>query len=192
MIENRSDIINHLIDTNGYTSYLEIGVRDNKNFNRIKTSHKDGVDPAGKCNYIMKSDEFFKSIPKDQMYDIVFVDGLHLRDQVLRDVDNALEHLLDGGAIVLHDCNPLKKKHATEVYMGGTWNGTVWKAFAELRMSRKDLSMLTVDEDCGCGIIKRGSQKLFPRRLLTYSLLEDNRKELLNLISVDEFLELKL
>lgn len=191
-IENRSDIINTLVTNNSYTRYLEIGVRDNRNFNRIKTPHKDGVDPNGKCNYKMVSDEFFKKIPKNQMYDIVFIDGLHLRDQVLRDVKNSLEHLMDKGAIVLHDCSPLKPEHATKVYRGGTWNGTVYQAFAELRMSREDLSMWTVDEDCGCGIIKVGSQELFPRASVNFELLDRNRKKLLNLISVDEFISMGL
>lgn len=191
-IENRSDIINHLIANNGYTRYLEIGVRDNKNFNRIQTPHKDGVDPAGKCNYVMNSDEFFKTIPDGQMYDIVFIDGLHLKEQALRDVENSLKHLLEGGAIVMHDCNPAKRKHATKKYNGGVWNGTVWEAFAHLRMTRPDLQMWTVDEDCGCGIIKRGQQKLFPKHPITFELLEKHRKEVLNLISVNEFLGLRL
>jgi hypothetical protein len=191
-IENRSDVIKTLIANNGYTRYLEIGVRDNRNFNRINTPHKDGVDPAGRCNYVMTSDEFFNKIPKDQMYDIVFIDGLHLRDQALRDVNNSLEHLLPGGAIVMHDCSPIKPEHATEVYKGGTWNGTVYQAFAELRMTRPDLSMWTVDEDCGCGIIKRGQQELFPKSTVNFDLLNKNRKKLLNLISVEQFLSLEI
>lgn len=192
-IESRSDIIKTLIKNNKYTKYLEIGVRDNKNFNRITTPHKDGVDPAGKCNYKMTSDEFFKKIPEDQMYDIVFIDGLHIKDQVLRDVENSLKHLLPGGSIVLHDCSPLKPEHATNKYKGyGTWNGTVWEAFAHLRMTRPDLSMWTVNEDCGCGIIKVGSQELYPKSELTFNLLDKNRTKLLNLISVDEFVELRL
>ncbi|KKL25854.1 hypothetical protein LCGC14_2401110, partial [marine sediment metagenome] len=73
MINSRSDIINTLIENNEYTRYLEIGVRDNKNFNRILAPHKDGVDPAGRCNYVMTSDKFFSSIPSNQMYDIVFI-----------------------------------------------------------------------------------------------------------------------
>lgn len=191
-IENRSDIIKTLIDNNRYTRYLEIGVRDNKNFNRIKTPHKDGVDPAGKCNYKMTSDEFFAKIPPTQMYDIIFIDGLHLYKQALKDVNNSLAHLLPGGAIVMHDCSPLKAQHATEKYNGGTWNGTVYKAFAELRMTRDDLSMWVVDEDCGCGIVKRGSQTLFPIATVNFEFLQKNRKALLNLISVKEFINLKL
>jgi len=193
MIESRSDIIKELIKNNNYSRYLEIGVRDNRNFNRIDTPHKDGVDPAGKCNYTITSDEFFAKISDDQMYDIVFIDGLHLKDQVIRDVNNSLKHLLSGGAIVLHDCSPQKPEHATGHYKGyGVWNGTVWEAFAHLRMTREDLSMWTVNEDTGCGIVKRGSQKLFSKSEITFGLLEKNRKELLNLISPEEFLELKL
>ena len=62
IINNRSDIIKELISNNGYTKYLEIGVRDNKNFNRINVPDKDGVDPAGKCNYNITSDKFFEKI----------------------------------------------------------------------------------------------------------------------------------
>jgi len=182
-----------LITNNGYTRYLEIGIRDNKNFNRINALHKDGVDPAGKCNYMMTSDKFFSTIPKDQVYDIVFIDGLHLKDQVIRDVNNSLDHLLEGGAIVLHDCSPLKPEHASDKYKGyGVWNGTVWEAMAELRMNRADLSIWTVDRDCGCGVIKRGNQALFPKSKIDFNLLDKNRKQLLNLISADEFVKLKL
>lgn len=193
MIESRSDIIKELIKNNNYTKYLEIGVRDNKNFNRINVPFKDGVDPAGKCNYVMTSDQFFSTIPKEQVYDIVFIDGLHLKDQVLRDVNNSLNHLSPNGVIVMHDCSPKKPEHATGHYKGyGVWNGTVWEAFAHLRMTRTDLSMWTVDEDTGCGVVKKGAQKLFPKSEIVFSLLEKNRKELLNLITPEEFLELKL
>lgn len=192
-IESRSDIINTLIENNGYKTYLEIGVRDNKNFNRITTPHKDGVDPAGKCNYKMTSDAFFAQIDTNFKYDIVFIDGLHVKDQVLRDVKNSLKHLTQNGTIVMHDCNPLKAQWATPHYPGhGRWHGTVWEAFAELRMTRSDIKMWTVDEDTGCGVIKFGTQELFPKSTIKFSLLEDNRKDLLNLISADEFLELKL
>ena len=34
----------------------------------------------------MTSDEFFESIPESERFDIVFIDGLHLCDQVWKDV----------------------------------------------------------------------------------------------------------
>ena len=190
MISNRSDIINYLIRKNGYEKYLEIGVRDNKNFNRIKIAHKDGVDPAGKCNYVMASDKFFATIPKTQMYDIIFIDGLHLKEQTLRDVNNSLEHLNENGIIVMHDCNPMAKEHAMAKKRVSTWNGTVWEAFIELRMSREDLFMCTVKKDTGCGIIKRGRQDLLKRQKISFEFFDKNRKEILNLITAEEFVNI--
>lgn len=190
---DHTDIINMFVQANGYKTYLEIGVRTGKNFNGIKAEHKDGVDPAGNCNYVMTSDDFFRSLPSSTMYDIIFIDGLHEKEQVLRDVDNSLNHLSDNGTIVMHDCNPINPKHAIKKYPGsGIWNGTVWEAWAELRMSREDLSMYVIDTDHGCGVVRRGNQKLFPREEIQYSLLENKRKELLNLISTNDFVNFKI
>lgn len=183
----RTDILNTLIHANRYKSYLEIGVRDAKNFKRVVALEKDGVDPAGNCNYPVTSDDFFKQLSQSKLYDLIFIDGLHLKEQVLRDVYNSLQHLSVGGTIVMHDCNPVSQKYATAERKPGAWNGTVWEAWAELRMSRIDLEMCVVDTDHGCGIIRRGSQTTFPREHIEYRLLADKRRTLLNLISVDEF-----
>jgi len=191
---SRSSIINKLISDNGYKRYLEIGVRDNKNFNRITTPHKDGVDPAGKCNYVVKSDDFFSRTPATQKYDIIFIDGLHTKEQVVRDVNNSLGRLNPNGVVVIHDCNPIKKEYAVPKYKGhGTWNGTVWEGYVELRFTRPDLFMCVVATDSGCGIVKPGQQTPFPRPpKLTFKFLEQNRKALLNLISVKEFEAMKI
>ena len=70
---NRTDVINYLIKKNSYLHYLEIGVRNpNDNFNSILIESKDGVDPAGTCNYPMTSDLFFNNIPLTKKYDIIF------------------------------------------------------------------------------------------------------------------------
>ena len=101
-IKKRSEVINFLILKNNYNSYLEIGIRDpSVNFYKIKCSYKDGVDPAGKCNYPVTSDEFFDKIDKNKKYDIIFIDGLHVCEQVLKDVNNSLDHLSFNGTITL-------------------------------------------------------------------------------------------
>jgi hypothetical protein len=186
----RTDIINFLIKKNNYKRYLEIGVRDlNHNLNRINIEHKDGVDPAGNCNYPVTSDEFFEQLPEDIKYDIIFIDGLHLDYQVERDITNSLKHLSVNGTIVMHDCNPMREEHQIETYIDGAiWNGTTWKAFAKFRMNNPDLSMYVIDTDYGVGIVKRGSQLLYPKtEILDYKFLNENRVELLNIISVSEF-----
>jgi hypothetical protein len=189
----RTDIINHIIKKNNYIKYLEIGVRNpHSNFNLIDVAHKDGVDPAGNCNYPMPSDDFFTQLDEDTTYDIIFIDGLHLDYQVENDIKNSLKHLKEGGTIVMHDCNPPTEKHQIEEYDGiSPWNGTTWKAYAKFRMTDKNLSMFVVDTDWGVGVITKGSQVLFPKtKMLDYKLLDENRTELLNLISPEKFLTL--
>jgi len=45
-IANRTSIINHLISKYKLKNYLEIGVRDCRNFDKIKIQNKFGVDPS--------------------------------------------------------------------------------------------------------------------------------------------------
>jgi hypothetical protein len=189
----RTDIINHLIKKNNYKRYLEIGVRNpDENLNKITVEHKDGVDPAGNCNYPIPSDDFFNQLDIDVKYDIIFIDGLHLGYQVEQDITNSLKHLNQGGTIVMHDCSPIKEEHQVEEYVvGKTWNGTTWKAYVKFRMTDENLSMCVVDTDHGVGIIKKGKQTLYPKSdVLNFKLLDENRKEILNLITPEKFLNL--
>jgi len=186
---NRHQIINHIIKKNGYKRYLEIGVRKGHCFKKVVCDHKDGVDPRPQkhkvdIEYIMTSDDFFKSISSSHKYDIVFIDGLHERDQVLRDVYNSFDHLTEGGTIVMHDCNP-ESEYMTRFKR----NGNVWEALVELRRN-PNLNVKVVDDDHGVGIITIGSQEvleLTDNVELTYDFLESDRKNILNLISVEEF-----
>ena len=189
----RTDIINHLIKKNDYKRYLEIGVRNpDENLNKIIVEHKDGVDPAGNCNYPIPSDDFFNQLDGDVKYDIIFIDGLHLDYQVERDITNSLKHLNEGGTIVMHDCSPIKEEHQVEEYVvGKTWNGTTWKAYVKFRMTDENLSMYVVDTDHGVGVITKGKQTLYPKSdVLDFKLLNENRKDILNLITPENFLNL--
>jgi len=110
----RYDIINHMINLYGYKDYLEIGIRQKKNFKKIIAETKHGVDPAWSCTFKMTSDDFFKTNKKK--YDIIFIDGLHKEYQVMNDVLNSLNFLNDGGTIVMHDCNPRREAHQSEEF----------------------------------------------------------------------------
>ena len=185
----RTEIINLLIQNIDAKKYLEIGVSDGTNFSNIKCDYKIGVDPSTEtsANFHLTSDEFFEK--NEETFDVIFVDGLHHADQVYRDMMNSLQVLNEGGYIICHDLNPVEEQHQIIPYQGGAWNGDCWKAFVMLRMERDDLEMYTVDSDCGCGIITRGSQELLNFNYpMTYHYLDQNRKELLNLISPEEFL----
>lgn len=189
----RTDIINFLVSRNKYKKYLEIGVRNkNDNFNLIDIEYKLGVDPDpnAKADFIMSSDDFFKN--NKEMFDIIFIDGLHLKHQIIKDIYNSLNCLNESGTIVCHDCLPNSEKEQVDVYDGiSAWTGTVWKGIAHLRMNEENIVIKTVNTDYGCGIIKKGKQKLFPsyeEDLINYDFYLKNKNDLLNVISVRDFL----
>ena len=192
----RWDIINYIIDKKKYTSYLEVGVQDyESNCAKINASYKVSVDPAprGKCDFVGTSDAYFESISADVMFDIIFIDGLHHSDQVLKDIENSLNHLNPEGTIVVHDCLPENYYNQVRDDHGGEWTGDVWKAIVYLKGRRSDLSIKVVDHDWGCGIIQRGSQTLIDKLELEdikWSLFEEKRNEILSVISEQEFLKI--
>lgn len=182
----RTDIINHLIELHGYKSYLEIGVYDGTNFEDVKAIKKVGVDPdkKTKATVFKTSDQFFDE--NIETFDIIFIDGLHHCEQVIRDVNNSLDFLNEGGTIVMHDCNPTTKKMQHVPRVQGEWTGDVWRAFLHFR-SRPDLKMKVVDTDYGVGIISRGEQKPLIIKNPTYEEFAINKREWLNLVSPCSF-----
>lgn len=191
---NRAKIIQKLIDKFNYKSYLEIGIFDAANFKRIRCHCRIGVDPSplpsgrAHTDYVMFSDEFFKA--NKRKFDIVFIDGLHHADQVYRDIKNSLEVLNDNGVIVCHDMNPTSDKIQKVPRVSEIWTGDCWKAWVILRSEEENLDMSVVDIDWGCGIIRAGKQDLLTiDKELNWDNFSKNKKEWLNLISVDEFHE---
>lgn len=186
----RYDIIRHLIETRGYKSYLEIGVLGNETYNSLPPLDvKHSVDPNGQAVFNVTSDEFFER-HCTQNYDIIFIDGLHLSEQVARDIENSLTHLNDGGIIVVHDCLPAHEwEQLREGISGKPWTGDVWKTFAHLRSTRSDLRLCVVDTDCGCGLIERGSSMTYiPDGYLDWNYFVRHRNSMMNVITPEEFL----
>lgn len=206
----RHELINFLLAASGSDDkrYLEIGVRNPAdNFNKIEASQKHSVDPgiefeANPVEFKLTSDAFFNQLEQGIIlnpsirFDVIFIDGLHLAEQVARDIKNALKFIKEDGFIVLHDCNPPTEFHAREDYAYTLsparqfWNGTTWKAFYRCRLD-KNLSCCVIDSDWGLGIIsKRTFYEALKEDLnpyLEFQVFEKNRKTSLNLIEFDAF-----
>ena len=148
----RWNLINYLIETKDYSSYLEIGCDQNQLFSKIEIKNKLGVDPVSGGNIRKTSDEFFKN--NIEKFDIVFIDGLHHYHQVKRDILNSLKFLNNDGIILVHDCLPdsLSKQAVPRYKM--SWNGDVWKAIVDLRQDG-NLEIYTLKIDQGIGVIKK-------------------------------------
>lgn len=184
----RYDIINGFIKKAKYKSYLEIGSHKNFAFDRVKCKKKVSVDPYFKPMYKMTSDEYFAQCNSDK-FDIIFIDGEHTAEQAWKDIQNSLKHLSPNGRILIHDCNPKREflqyskefKHDVD----NNWCGDVWKAFAQVRMTRDDLSAYVIDRDYGVGVIKKDGQTIWKEHIpieeLTWDYLQQNRQELLRL-----------
>ena len=191
---NRTELINSLIEKNNYIYYLEIGVNSPSqpgyNWVGVNIPVKHGVDPNVETTYKMTSDDFFEN-HISQKYDIIFVDGLHLHEQVYRDIINSINNLNENGIVVIHDCNPVTEITQRRERVSDAWHGDVWKAIVQLRMENEFLEINTVNTDEGCGLIKKGKQELLKveenENYYDYKFLERNRENAINLISIETF-----
>ena len=202
----RYDIINDIIKTKGFSKYLEIGVRNPDDcYNKINCNTKHSVDPGyenekNNVDFKFTSDDFFNrlecgllELENNYKWDVIFIDGLHISNQVEKDVLNSLNHLSEDGFILLHDCNPFLYEYnyerVIEDYWGQGWNGTVWKVIYNLRATRNDLQIVTVNTDWGVGVIKRGKSTPieFDNPFYEYNAMANSRKRSLGLIEVHEF-----
>lgn len=189
----RTELIQLLIDKYDLKSYVEIGTqRAANNFDKIRCVWKCSVDPDKNSDAFCKmtSDEYFSYDRLDpKTIDIFFIDGFHEREQVTRDINNALRELSTNGFIVVHDCNPVNELVQRVPRESKQWTGDVWKSILDLR-DREDLRMYVVDTDWGCAVIQKGNNGfkwINGKPELTYENLDKNRREWLNLVSVDYF-----
>ena len=148
----RWDLIQYLIDKYSFKKYLEIGCDDDASFSKIKIEKKIGVDPFSGGTIRDTSDNFFKN--NKDFFDIIFIDGLHIYEQVIKDINNSLKFLNKGGFILIHDCLPRTKAHQAIPRYRGSWNGDVWKAIVEMR-TKKDVETYTCKIDYGIGVIQK-------------------------------------
>lgn len=189
----RWDLIQFIINKYDYKNYLEIGCDKNQSFSKIKINNKVGVDPISGGTIRKTSDNFFKT-NKDK-FDIIFIDGLHHYEQVIKDVNNSLEILNDNGHILIHDCLPRTIAHQAIPRYRGSWNGDVWKAIVEMR-TRLDLDVFTCEIDFGVGVIKKKintkplNLKISNFKKLKFKDYYHNNKNYMNLRSYNEILKI--
>lgn len=184
----RHEIIQETILRKKYKNYLEIGCDKDQLFSKISIKKKIGVDPFSGGTIRDTSDNFFKNnIIK---FDIVFIDGLHLYDQVKKDIENSLKVLNNNGVIFVHDCMPQSYFHQAVPRAQHSWNGDVWKNIVESR-TRSEIDTYVILADHGIGmILKRPNRNLLTIDIKNYQNLKYrdyhyNYKTYLNIISAD-------
>lgn len=191
---NHTQLIQQLIDDNGYQSYLEIGYGTGVNFNAINVKNKIAVDPeteeADIITFVKRgierytSDEYFAQLDGRKKFDIVFVDGLHHAYQVERDIINSMKHLKKGGVIVVHDINPDTIEMQEIPRRQRIWTGDVWRAWVGFKIKYPQIAetCTTLMYDFGIGLLPYTKEIIEPGfstdMLVDYFF--DNKIELLN------------
>jgi glycosyltransferase involved in cell wall biosynthesis len=171
-IQNRHQIINSL--TKPIHKYLEIGIEYGFTFSNTHFLYKVGIDPIPKysssntSNFqeIIKltSDEYFNSINLTNdnsdndsidsddcidIYEVIFIDGMHHCENVLRDFNNSMKILKKDGIIFIDDCIPLNYNEQLKIPLkhyyengilkyGEEWTGDVWKFIYHLLLKFND------------------------------------------------------
>ena len=109
----------------------------------------------------------------------VFLDGLHLFEQTLRDFINIEKFAAPGTVVVIHDCLPLSQFTAARERQSKFWSGDVWKIIPCLRNYRPDLKVFVIPTPpTGFGVVTN----LDP----SSNVLRDNMQDIL-----DSFVKLK-
>lgn len=186
MSMKQREFIQKIIDLRGYKSYLEIGVQFGITWNAIRCKNKTGVDIIKRDNVIgdievLPSDVFF--LWNEKIFDLIFIDGDHTYEQSKKDVMNAIKALNEGGIIVMHDCRPRVLEDEFNEK-----SGQVWKTIVDLR-KMPGISCCVVDEDSGLGVVtlEKNKKILDLNKVSDFNYYLENQKELLNLISSDDF-----
>ena len=146
---NRIGIVNRLIARAG-DDYLEIGCDADLMFKAAMALRKTGVDPRQGGTHRMTSDSFFAA-HQDDRFDVVFIDGLHIYDQVRRDIAHALRLTRLGGFVAVHDMIPRDwiEEHVPKI-SNARWTGDGWKCAFELAATPGvDFRLIAADHGVG-------------------------------------------
>lgn len=144
----KHDVLRALHELIKPKSYLEIGVQTGRSLTLARPGTISvGVDPHPQLHLLnvpienpynvhtMTSDEFFADANRCGTYapyDLVFIDGLHLIENVMRDYSNSVRWSHHRTVIVVDDVLPYNTEITTRTPLYGDWTGDVWKIYSIL------------------------------------------------------------
>ena len=169
---NYIDFLSELTEKRSIKRYIEIGVRSGELFSNVHAEFAIAVDKRFDISsniaknkkvvhlYQEASDDFFSRKNINSVLEgfpqIVFLDGMHVFEYLLRDFFNS-EGLCDKNSLIIaHDCIPLNeemadrdettaKQRTIETRFHGWWTGDVWKIVPILKRYRPDLKLWLLD-----------------------------------------------
>jgi len=139
--------------SNGLNNYLELGVFRGRTFNRVapyaknayavdmkKVFYKYIAHNENLVWYRCTTDEFFEQLDENTMFDLVFIDANHSRENSMRDFKNSFKHLNGNGIILLHDTYPPDESQITDGINGC---GTAYQTALEIKQEWGEVCEIT-------------------------------------------------
>lgn len=184
----RHEFLEALHETLKPRGYLEIGVQTGASL-RLASCPALGIDPKPLLRHQLppstvvvpcESDHFFTAPPAQQLasgmpqpLDLVFVDGLHLHEQALRDFANAARWANPRTVIVFDDVLPRNQQEAGRTPLPGDWTGDVWKVHHMLAAACPELRLTLVDVEPTGILLVEGASLLPAEWMLAGGLAGD-------------------
>lgn len=144
------EIINHLNGIEQCT-YLELGIRDNKNFEKINCQTMFSVDINGRAMFTGTTDEYFAQLT-DQQFDIVFIDANHDHEYVVRDFNNSVKRC--NRWILMHDMIPPSVKYTASKFCSDSF-----RVLHHL-LAKTNFEIYAMDENYGLTLVKMPADKI--------------------------------
>lgn len=138
--------------------YMEIGIETGETLAFCEPGTQGfGIDPDPRLRvelpettrvFPVTSDAFFEHEDVQKVLggslDFVFIDGLHVFSQVLRDFINVEKYSTKKTVVLFHDCYPIDEITQRSKRETFFWTGDPWKIVPCLKACRPDLEVLTI------------------------------------------------
>ena len=155
------EIIQHLASWIKPINYLEIGVRHGSVYHLVNQycntcylvdiNFLDIEYSKNSVKFEMTSDHFFKTIEPSTKFDLVFIDGDHSKEQVLKDFLNVKDMVVADGFVILHDTYPCDERMELPNYSNNAWESILFIK----ENFRDDWEILTLPFNPGLTIMKK-------------------------------------
>jgi len=154
-------LIEPLVKMMGCEKYLELGIYDGFNINKVKKHCKycvgvDNKDVRRFHDYefiLSTTDAFFEN--NTETFDMIFIDADHNFESVKKDFINSLKILNKFGIILLHDTDPMLAMYLDPGYCGDSYKIIDW-----IMDIYTDLNVLTLPiTQAGLTIVNRKNDR---------------------------------
>jgi hypothetical protein len=203
---SRPEAINQFIALFHAPGYLEIGVSEGETFFAVNAQRKVAVDPKFRfpvdqaikenvsCTFHeVASDIYFSDrIGPSEVFQVIYLDGLHTFEQTLRDFTNAIRFLASDGVIIIDDIVPnsyqsglpdqLDSMRVKKVIgdLDHSWMGDTYKLAFFIEAFFPTFELRTIADNHGQGVVWRANP--VRRDVNTYSAKEIAGLEFLDVV----------